>query len=676
MNRGRLREQVRRDTHGIPFLTAPDPLSLARLQGRVTAQDRAWQLELDRRRGEGRTAEWLGADAVGWDVFARRVRLADTARRCFAHLDDEHRAWVTAYADGVGEGLAEASSHEFDLLGVRPESWQPWHPVLALLVQHVFGSGFPVKLWRAWAEQNGVADRFGSAAAPAGSNAWAVTAERSTTGAPLIAADPHRLLEWPGIYQQIGLRCPEFDVIGLAFPGVPGTPHFGHSGHVAWAITSAVADDRDLYAETLPPTEPVIAYTEEVLVRNAPARTVTVLETARGPVLDPDSADPVSLRTPVRVLGDCGLNASLPLLRARDAWAAAAAWDHWVEPVNRVLIADRERVLERYAGRVPVRDLRRARRPWPAGDRAGCWRGWVDFEVTEVTGAAVHANQPASPALTADPAPADRAVRIGALLGPRVSAADCARTQTDVASAEAGVLLELLTPAEGLGPAAAGVWAMLAGWDRRMTASSVAAGWYARWRHALVTELLAEPELAPLADGPQVDPVFTPWCSTRAWVGTSLVRLVDSGGVPGIAGAARRALERIAGQPPVVWGGSHRLQPWHELAHGGDPLLTTACERLTVPVDGDTETVLATTSLPGVSDRCVRVPVARVIWDLADRSRSQWVVPLGAAGDPAHPHAFDQFPTWLDGALHRCDHPHIPHEETTDDRDLEPTGRS
>ena len=44
---------------------------------------------------------------------------------------------------------------------------------------------------------------------------------------------------------------PEFDVAGLAFPGVPGVPHFGHAGAVAWAVTNAMADYQDLYAEDL-----------------------------------------------------------------------------------------------------------------------------------------------------------------------------------------------------------------------------------------------------------------------------------------------------------------------------------------------------------------------------------------------------------------------------------------
>ena len=53
------------------------------------------------------------------------------------------------------------------------------------------------------------------------------------------------------------------------------------------------------------------------------------------------------------------------------------------------------------------------------------------------------------------------------------------------------------------------------------------------------------------------------------------------------------------------------------------------------PVSGDIDCVRCTGSLPGLTDECYRGSVARYVWDLADRARSGWVVPMGAAGDPA-----------------------------------------
>lgn len=85
----------------------------------------------------------------------------------------------------------------------------------------------------------------------AGSNGWLVSGERTATGQAVIAGDPHRFIEDPGVYQQIRLSCPEFDVVGIAVPGVPGIAHFAHTGTVAWAITNAMADYQDLYRERL-----------------------------------------------------------------------------------------------------------------------------------------------------------------------------------------------------------------------------------------------------------------------------------------------------------------------------------------------------------------------------------------------------------------------------------------
>ncbi|MZD59492.1 penicillin acylase family protein, partial [Streptomyces sp. SID5606] len=98
-----------RDAWGIPHLRADSVQELARAQGRVTARDRAWQLEVERHRAVGTSASFLGPGALSWDRLARRARLADTARRCQAALeekDPETAAWIRAYVDGVNEGLS------------------------------------------------------------------------------------------------------------------------------------------------------------------------------------------------------------------------------------------------------------------------------------------------------------------------------------------------------------------------------------------------------------------------------------------------------------------------------------------------------------------------------------------------------------------------------------------
>ncbi|GAA4105616.1 hypothetical protein GCM10023066_56150 [Nocardioides kongjuensis] len=115
-----------RDAHGIPSVFGGSVLEVAREQGRATAQDRAWQLEVERRRAEGTCAELFGPSALEWDVLARRALLVDLARRAYAALVPESRAFVDAYVDGVNE--------------VLERRWQPWTPLAVFAVQHLLFS--------------------------------------------------------------------------------------------------------------------------------------------------------------------------------------------------------------------------------------------------------------------------------------------------------------------------------------------------------------------------------------------------------------------------------------------------------------------------------------------------------------------------------------------------------
>ncbi|MEU1849174.1 penicillin acylase family protein [Streptomyces sp. NPDC019990] len=299
--------EIYRDDWGIPHLRAASAAELAHAQGLVTARDRAWQLEVERHRAEATSASFLGASALPWDRLARRARLDDTARRCFAGLeqrDPETARWVRAYVDGVNAGLAQGAENapEFARTGLTPGSWHPWSPLGVWLATHILFAGFPAKLWREQLATHLGADAVGLFATDgpgtSGSNGWLVSGERTVTGQPVIAGDPHRWIEDPGVYQQIHLSCPEFDVVGLAVPGVPGIAHFGHTGTVAWAITNAMADYQDLYRERLRRTGTGVEalgpdgvwrradrHTEVIEVAGEEPVEVEVIETERGPVI-------------------------------------------------------------------------------------------------------------------------------------------------------------------------------------------------------------------------------------------------------------------------------------------------------------------------------------------------------------------------------------------------------
>lgn len=692
-----------RDSWGIPHLRADSARELAFAQGRNAARDRAWQIEVERHRAGGTTAAFLGADAVGWDRFARQVRLEDTARRCFGNLDADTAAWVRAYVDGVNDALPDGARRapEFAATGLAPGRWQPWTPLAIWLSHHILFAGFPAKLWReAVARRLGV-EAIGLFAAdgPSGSNGWLVPGERTTTGSAIIAGDPHRFIEDPGIYQQIHLACPEYDVVGLAVPGVPGIPHFGHTGTVAWAITNAMADYQDLYRERLrrggggiealgpDGWRPAAAHVEIIEVAGAEPVEVEVIETERGCVVmaEPHAAaaerrarpgsavwEAISLRYPPRVRADLGFAALPALLRAKTVADVDRALDRWAEPVNVVLAADtRGGTLHRVAGAVPIRHPDNGLRVVPAWEPEYAWRGWHEpMPRRAVDGITVMANERGlSEPLGVEFAPPYRADRIRHLLQTRPgpwSAGDMAAVHTDTHLASAGPLLDLVAELDGLSPDAERLRDRLLSWDRRMEADSADAGAFADLRAEVVRRLVAHPALAVLggpagpaeSDGAGPYPeIFLPWLSPAPRVAYALGTLITAVSRPGaasvladldrpaLADLARAALERVAShrEPAATWGDAHRLAPWRALPEEGTPSMPG--------LSGDHDCVLATSSIPGVTHECARGPAARYVWDLARRDDSRWVVPFGASGVPGDPHRRDQLPLWLRGEL-------------------------
>jgi penicillin amidase len=645
-------------------------LALVYLQGLNAAQDRAWQLELERRRFLGTSAAFLGAESASWDVFARQARLADTARRCFEALDDETREWVTAYVEGVNHAMPIGAQRapEFAETGLTLEEWEPWAPLGIWLAVHILFAGFPTKLWRTH-----VASRLGdefielfSSEGPrtAGSNGWLIPGSLTASGQAIIAGDPHRFIESPGIYQQIRLACPEYDVLGLAVPGVPGIAHFGHTGTVAWAITNAMSDYQDLYFEQLRRTgssvealgpdgwEQASVAREVVEVAGAEPIEIELIETERGPVIVSDSTQTLSLRYPPRVTSRLGFEVLPKLLRATSVGDLDAALEDWVEPVNVVLAADQTGgLLHRTAGLIPVRDHSNKLRIVPAWEADHQWQGWHEpMPRATVDGPAVMANarELAAP-LGVEFAAPHRAHRIRDLLSARSawSVEDMPSIHTDTYLGSAGILLDVLAGLAELSPEAVALRTELLGWDRRMDASSTTASSYAAIRKALVSRLA---DHFGVLEGAQVPEVFAPWMDPLTHVSYALENLlsVDLPDV-NVNWLAREALEEVAARKPrPPWGETHQLAPLHMLR---GPVFAPGEEPFDLGLSGDHHCVMSTSSLPGLTDVCVRASAARYAWDLADRSASGWIVPLGASGVLGDPHHHDQLPLWLRGSL-------------------------
>ena len=142
---------VYRDGYGIPHIQAGSERDAFFAQGFVSAQDRLWHMDYDRRRGMGRWAEAVGPPALEQDKLMRRFRLEASARADYGAVSSRTRKMFDAYAEGVNAFIETTDTLpvEYSITGLSPEPWQPWDGLVAYKVRHILMGVFESKIWRA-----------------------------------------------------------------------------------------------------------------------------------------------------------------------------------------------------------------------------------------------------------------------------------------------------------------------------------------------------------------------------------------------------------------------------------------------------------------------------------------------------------------------------------------------
>lgn len=696
---------IHRDAFGIPHVQATTVADAFFGQGFVHAQDRLWQMEMDRLKISGRAASVLGPAWVNFDAFVRRADVVAAAHADMTVLDDDALMVLTAYAAGVNAFIAstDALPVEMTMLGITAAPWEPWHCSGVLKVRHVLMGPMHTKLWR-WrlleglgtellrkiAPSDGREDTlimpvggteiwnavdplaFAESTAVDGSNSWAVHGSRSASGLPLVAGDPHRAIEVPNVYYQNHIACDDFDAIGLSMPGIPGMFHFGHNQTTAWCITHAMADTQDLFVELFDEEGRYDAggewispstHREVIAVFGAEPVEIDVIRTRNGPIVFGDIADGRGLA--VRWTGtdqpNPTLNAILPILRATTVSELDEAMRSWVDPCNCVVMGDRAGdIAFLHRGRVPKRTAENGWSPVSGWTDEHAWTGSIPFDElprmrNPDLGYIVTANNRVIGSdfehyLAMDYASPYRARRILARLSelPAATADDMADVHADRAALASRIFIEhveALAPADPLEVAAREV---LLGWDGLMERESQGASVYSALRDELAAVVLEHEPLAGVDLDPlENEPYPTP---PRARVRAGLPRLVASVPWPWddmFAEALRRAVVTL-GTPIPAWGDLHVTRARHPLSRVM-PEASVFLDPPLMSVGGDGECVNAGSD--DVGFRVLHSSVARYVFDVGDWEASGWVVPFGASGHAASPHYTDQQQMWADTRL-------------------------
>jgi len=711
---------ITRDGYGVPRVRGETQAAAWFGMGYACARDRMFQMDYDRRRARGRWAEIAGRSAVGADILARRLRLATAAERDVAAMSGPLRAAFEAYARGVNQALADGALPLPGRYLVEP--WEPWHSVAAYKVRHVLMGQWQHKLANAILLARAGPEAFGRletrppagsplavppdgrlsklvdealadvtahlgflAEAEPGSNAWAVSGRRTAHGRAVLCNDSHRALDTPNVYWQCRVSCPDFDVTGATFPGLPGFPHFGFNGSVAWAITHGDADTQDLYLERFEGSRYLTPdgwaeagrQAEEIRVRGGGTVSAAAWATRHGPVVhgDPAGGMVLALKYTATYRPDRGFECLLPMLTARDARSMADAQEGWVDPVNNLVCADvAGQIAYQCRGELPVRSGPGHRRlPVPGWDGSCEWTGTVPFAalprvVDPAAGFVMTANNTITdgdePYISYTFAQPFRAERLRSrLAGSAVLSVDeLAGMQADTVSWAARAWARVLS---GLGPFsdvnAEAARAALSGWDGDLAAGSGTALLYACFQRALA-DALYRPVLGAATWEWMASGVLAPTVSmVRRWLANDTWELL--GGPVPTPSDGERAKRVLAVLPQVLaaawdaaaghggpgparwrWGDVHQAVRTHPL-EGVGPLPRT-------PMGGDADTIQAAGYgwRAGSPFTVLSLSVYRQVVDLADPGSASYVIPGGASGDPDSPHFADQLADW---AAHR-----------------------
>lgn len=723
--------EVIRDKWGIPHIMAKNPSDLFFAQGFTHAQDRLWQMEVNRRTAQGRLSEIFGEIALDTDRAVRTFGFNRLAQTDWDLYDDFAKEAIVAYTKGVNAYLEANQSKlpvEFTLIRHQPG---PWHPLDSIAFMRIMmwqlSHSWYSEIVRAqvieatnperaaeleihYPEQNpttlptgidfNLLDSEGQLTkAPGpfinrgiGSNAWAVSGDKSITGKPYLCNDMHLQISLPSLWYQAHLAAGTYQVAGVTLPGVPGVM-VGHNAHIAWGMTLAFTDCEDLFIERFNPDSPNEYLTEdgwkeaEIITERISVKGEVnphlekIVITRHGPVV----SDVVGYTQERVAVNSMALRPSI----AFQGWLVldqAAGWDEFVEamklidaPQLGVTYADTEGNIGFWVtGKVPIRENGNGQIPVPGWTGEYEWVDVVPFDqmphsFNPECGYVLNCNNRIIPEdypyyLGNEWMNGYRARRITDKLvsKDKFSPDDFRKLHLDFTCLPG---LELLPHLHGFtsdDPDIQKAVEILNNWDGKLNPESIGGTIYEVFRYSLVRNLL-EPALGEDLCNKIMGQGFHPLLlQSNEFYGhdtVTMLRLLDnqnSWWVQNAGGKSELLTKSIKQSVDWLkdelgsdmskwhWGKIHRVSFQHSLSL--QKPLDSVFNRGPFPIGGDTDTPCQTAMLPNDPyDNQAWAPSFRQIVDLSDLSQSVAVFPPGQSGQLGSPHYSDLIDPWITG---------------------------
>ena len=495
------------------------------------------------------------------------------------------------------------------------------------------------------------------------SNNWVVSGEKTASGEPLLANDPHLGFQVPSLWHLAHLEAPGFEAVGATLPGLPAVV-IGKNEDISWGVTNVGADVQDLYVMDKSDggyihdgeTKEYETRTETIEVADGEPADIEVRETVHGPIIsdvvDAAGENPLALRWTTLDDGDTTMDAFLGMNRAGNWDEFNEALRSYVAPSQNFVYSDVDGNIGYVApGSFPIRADGHTGLAPASGDGESDWEGFIPFDewpraFNPDEGFIATANNKATPEgypydIAFEWAEPYRAARIRAMIEAKDdhTVEDMTEIQNDYKSL---LFEDFRSVIEDMEPESenASEWReRLVEWDGVASPESreaaVFAAWYAelsRLPEAEVgEEFWDEPRylLEALENGdPNCEPSTAEGCMEFA------------------SEAMERALEMFEGEPPE-WSEEHRATFEHPVL-GSTPLARLSNRE--VPFGGDASTVnvgsydFSDFSMSGG-------PSYRHVVDMSEGGESVFIHPMGQSGNVLSGGFDDLLDMWVEGGV-------------------------
>jgi penicillin amidase len=512
-----------------------------------------------------------------------------------------------------------------------------------------------------------------------GSNNWAVSGNKTVSGLPILANDPHLTLSLPSIWYQMQLVAPGVNVYGSTMPGTPNVI-IGFNKNVAWGVTNVGSDVLDWYQVKFKDAskqeywhdgkwKKTTMRIETFKIKGKKDMVDTIFFTHHGPVVYLSHEKPFRSNIPVghalRWIAhekSQELTTFYQLNRAKNYADYAKALTYYSAPAQNFVFASNEGDIALWVnGKFPLKSKLQGKYLLDGTDAAADWQGFIPqahnpHVKNPVRGFVSSANQ-----FSVDPsypyylgwqyAPSERGRRINERLAvmEKITMDSLRGLQNDNFNIRARELLPLLfAQVKSPNAAQSKALAALKSWNLVNSPESVGATIFENWvltlQSCLWDDEFSEDEKVPMSR-PAMDrtiqliksePAARWWDDTKTPVKESMSDIVMKS-----LQANLDSLVKHHGPQGPEWA-------WYKVKQTGVRHLIPgmdALSRLNIPIGGGGTIVNASTTKTGPSWRLV------VELSKEGKPRAYGVYPGGQSGNPGSSHYDDLIDTWAKGEL-------------------------